>query len=89
MRIPERDVRRFPDMSTSYDAPDGQGILVWTSTRPRVSLAHAVLMASETVWHTHGGDGYRQLHALPTSELKALRSCCLSGLEDSVFAGRA
>ncbi|MFC8193797.1 hypothetical protein ACFUTV_00150 [Streptomyces sp. NPDC057298] len=69
-------IRRFPDMSTSFDAPDGKGTLVWTSTRPRTSLAHAVLMAAEQVRRTHGEDGYLQkwqLHAFPTTELETLR----------------
>lgn len=69
-------IRRFPDMSTSFDAPDGKGTLVWTSTRPRTSLAHAVLMAAEKVRRTHGEDGYLQkwqLHAFPTTELETLR----------------
>lgn len=69
-------IRRFPDMSTSFDAPDGKGTLVWTSTRPRTSLAHAVLMAAEKVWRTHGETGYLQkwgLHAFPTAELETLR----------------
>ncbi|MCX4506710.1 hypothetical protein OG473_38870 [Streptomyces anulatus] len=69
-------IRHFPDMSTSFDAPDGKGTLVWTSTRPRTSLAHAVLMAAEKVRRTHGEDGYLQkwvLHAFPTTELETLR----------------
>ncbi|MBV1941001.1 hypothetical protein KUF83_31215 [Streptomyces sp. BV286] len=69
-------IRRFPDMSTSFDAPDGKGTFVWTSTRPRTSLAHAVLMAAEKVRRTHGEDGYLQkwqLHAFPTTELETLR----------------
>ncbi|MER5478755.1 hypothetical protein ABT026_17570 [Streptomyces sp. NPDC002734] len=69
-------IRRFPDMSTSFGAPDGMGTLMWTSTRPRTHLAHAVLMAAEKVRRTHGEDGYlrkwRQ-HAFPTTELEALQ----------------
>lgn len=74
-------IRRFPDMLTSHDVPDGQGTLVWTSTRPRALLAHAVLMAAEKVWHTHGEEGYLrkwQLHPFPTRELEALRSLHLA-----------
>ncbi|MFK3733902.1 hypothetical protein ACI2LJ_26965 [Streptomyces sp. NPDC088090] len=69
-------VRHFPDMLTSFDAPDGEGTLVWTSTRPRTCLAHAVLMAAEKVRRTHGEDGYLQkwqLYAFPTTELETLR----------------
>ncbi|WP_239697370.1 hypothetical protein [Streptomyces sp. OspMP-M43] len=69
-------IRRFPDMMTSFDVPDGKGTLEWTSTRPRTCLAHAVLMAAEKVRRTHGEDGYLRkwvLHPFPTTELKTLR----------------
>ncbi|MFF4341768.1 hypothetical protein ACFY00_17760 [Kitasatospora sp. NPDC001540] len=69
-------IRRFPDISASFDAPDGKGALVWTSTRPRTLLAHAVLMAVEKVLRIHGEDGYLRkwrLHAFPATELETLR----------------
>ncbi|MFE5720504.1 hypothetical protein [Streptomyces erythrochromogenes] len=71
-------IRRFPDMSTSFEAPDGKGTLVWTSMRPRTSLAHAVLMAAEKLQRTHGEDGYLQKwgrHAFPTTELEPFVTC--------------
>lgn len=52
-------IHRFPDMSTSYDAPDHEGTLSWTSTQPRSALGHAVVVAAQSVLQLHGEDGYR------------------------------
>lgn len=69
-------IRHFPDIATSFGAPDEKGTLVWTSRRPRAVLAHAVLMAASRVLRIHGEDGYLQAwpgHAFPAAELETLR----------------
>ncbi|MET9398800.1 hypothetical protein [Kitasatospora sp. NPDC002965] len=69
-------IRRFPDMSTSFDAPDGKGTLVWTSTRPRTSMAHAVLMAAEKVRRVGPG----LLAVKEGEEVERVRQSAPSGL---------
>ncbi|MEV7676220.1 hypothetical protein [Streptomyces sp. NPDC088752] len=69
-------IRHFPDMMSSFDAPDEKGALMCTSTRLRAFLTHAVLMAAVETLRIHGEDGYLQkwqMHPFPTLELEALR----------------
>ncbi|MGW1267191.1 hypothetical protein [Streptomyces sp. NPDC002491] len=66
----------FPDMSTSWDAPDGEGTLCWNSVQPRAALGHAVVEAAEGVLHLHGETGYRKKwmqHDFPSAVLDDLR----------------
>ncbi|MET3983801.1 hypothetical protein ABIC27_001661 [Streptomyces sp. PvR034] len=70
------EVRQFPDMTTSWDAPDDAGTLVWSATRPLGELAHAVLEAAEEVLRTHGEAGYLSewgAHPFPLAALRELR----------------
>ncbi|RLU81579.1 hypothetical protein CTZ27_32345 [Streptomyces griseocarneus] len=69
-------IHHFPDMLTSYNAPDEKGTLTWSSTQPRRVLGHAVLSAAQSVLRLHGEKGYRKKwmeHPFPTAELEALR----------------
>lgn len=69
-------IYRFPDMASSWDAPDSDGTLVWSSAQPRSTLGHAVMEAAETVLRLHGEDGYRKkwvLYPFPVSALQDLR----------------
>lgn len=52
-------IHHFPDINASFDVPDRQGALVWSSTQPRNVLAHAVAEAAGDVLRTHGEEGYR------------------------------
>lgn len=66
----------FPDMDKSFDAPDQDGTLVWTSTQPRTRLAHAVLEAAASVLHHDGEAGYLKKwvrHPFPVAALQDLR----------------
>ncbi|MFI2207025.1 hypothetical protein ACH47Z_41295 [Streptomyces sp. NPDC020192] len=69
-------IYRFPDMSTSFDASDQDGTLVWGSTQPRTVLGHAVLEAAQSVLRLHGEDGYLAKwfrHPFPVAALQDLR----------------
>ncbi|WP_344020770.1 hypothetical protein [Streptomyces luteireticuli] len=69
-------IYRFPDMFTSFDAPDHEGTLSWESTQPRSLLAHEVLDAAESVLRVHGEDGYRAKwgrYSFPVAALRDLR----------------
>ncbi|WP_369383130.1 hypothetical protein [Streptomyces sp. cg36] len=68
-------VRHFPDMSASFDAPDREAALVWSSTQPRRLLAHVVAEAAGAVLRTHGEEGYRARwvqHPFPSAALHDL-----------------
>ncbi|MFE2381634.1 hypothetical protein ACR9VJ_35965 [Streptomyces sp. H49] len=69
-------VYRFPDVSTSYDAPDEDGTLVWGSRQPRTVLGHAVMEAAQSVLRLHGEDGYLAKwvrYPFPVAALQDLR----------------
>jgi hypothetical protein len=68
-------IYRFPDMNTSWDAPDEQGTLAWSSTQPRRALGHVVIDAAQAVLQLHGEDGYREKwvqHPFPVAALQDL-----------------
>ncbi|MEU6981354.1 hypothetical protein [Streptomyces sp. NPDC046371] len=69
-------IYEFPDMTTSWDAPDEHGALVWRSTQSRRELGHAVVEAAQAVLRLHGEGGYRAKwveHPFPVAALKDLR----------------
>lgn len=69
-------IYRFPDMDASYDAPDHEGRLAWSSTQPRSLLSHVVLEAAQSVLRLHGEDGYLAKwvqHPFPVAALQDLR----------------
>ncbi|MGW2239745.1 hypothetical protein [Streptomyces sp. NPDC001759] len=69
-------IYRFPDMSASFDAPDREGKLVWSSAQPRDLLSHVVVEAAQAVLQIHGEDGYRTKwvqHSFPIAALQHLR----------------
>lgn len=66
----------FPDMSASFDAPDGAGMLVWSSRQGRGVLSHAVMEAAQSVLRIHGEEGYRakwMQYPFPVAALQDLR----------------
>ncbi|WP_351236845.1 hypothetical protein [Streptomyces sp. NPDC002133] len=66
----------FPDMSRSWDAPDDEGTLSWSSTQPRHVFGHAVMEAAQAVLSLHGEAGYREKwvqHPFPVTALQDLR----------------
>ncbi|MGC5398635.1 hypothetical protein ACPXCP_23220 [Streptomyces sp. DT20] len=66
----------FPDMSASFDAPDGAGTLVWSSRQGLGVLSHAVMEAAQSVLRIHGEEGYRAKwlqHPFPVAALQDLR----------------
>jgi hypothetical protein len=66
----------FADMFTSFELPDDEGELSWSSTQPRSVVGHAVLEAAQTVLRQHGEEGYRKKwmqHPFPVSALQDLR----------------
>ncbi|MEU8625718.1 hypothetical protein [Streptomyces sp. NPDC048669] len=68
-------IYEFPDV-TSYDRPESEGRLAWTSTQPRALLSHAVVEAAQEVLRIHGEDGYRAKwvqHPFPVAALRDLR----------------
>ncbi|MFJ5048638.1 hypothetical protein ACIQWZ_31700 [Streptomyces sp. NPDC098077] len=70
------EIRNFPDMSASFDAPDEEGSLCWSSTQPRSSLGHAVLEAAQLLLRRHGEDGYHTKwirYPFPVAALQDLR----------------
>ncbi|MEU3421989.1 hypothetical protein [Streptomyces murinus] len=72
----EITIYRFPDMTTSWNAPDGEGTRRWNSTQPRAELGHVVVEAAETVLRLHGEAGYRKKwseHDFPSAALDDLR----------------
>ncbi|MFF3401364.1 hypothetical protein ACFYW6_22960 [Streptomyces sp. NPDC002659] len=69
-------IYRFPDMDTSWDSPDEEGTLSWSSTQPRRALGHVVMDAAQAVLRLHGEDGYREKwvqHPFPVAALQDLR----------------
>ncbi|WP_326626142.1 MULTISPECIES: hypothetical protein [unclassified Streptomyces] len=69
-------VYRFPDLNSSWDAPDEEGTLVWSSTQPRPVFTHAVMEAAQAVLELHGEVGYREKwiqHSFPVAALQDLR----------------
>ncbi|WP_329615159.1 hypothetical protein OG244_20345 [Streptomyces brevispora] len=69
-------IRRFPDMSASFDAPDEEGSLSWSSTQSRSALGHAVVEAAQVLLRRHGEDGYKAKWArypFPAAALQDLR----------------
>jgi hypothetical protein len=69
-------IHRFPDMSTSFDAPDREGTPSWTSTQTRSLLGHVVMEAAQSVLRLHGEDGYLTKwveHPFPVAALQDLR----------------
>ncbi|MEU9586373.1 hypothetical protein [Streptomyces werraensis] len=72
----EITIYRFPDMSTSWDAPDDVGAHCWHSAQPRSALGHAIVEAAEAVLRTHGEAGYGEKwvqHSFPSAALEDLR----------------
>ncbi|WP_371096194.1 hypothetical protein [Streptomyces sanglieri] len=66
----------FPDMHGSWDAPDEDGKLSWSSAQPRSVLGHAVLEAAQAVLSLHGEAGYLEKwvqHPFPVAALQDLR----------------
>ncbi|WP_326662157.1 hypothetical protein [Streptomyces sp. NBC_00385] len=69
-------IYRFPDLNQSWDAPDAEGALSWTSTQPRRVFAHAVTEAAAGVLGLHGEVAYREKwvqHPFPVAALHDLR----------------
>ncbi|MCF1592696.1 hypothetical protein [Streptomyces muensis] len=69
-------IHRFPDVDVSYDLPDEEGALVWSSRQPRSLLGHVVLEAAQSVLRLHGEDGYLAKwvqHPFPVAALQDLR----------------
>ncbi|MFE7457526.1 hypothetical protein [Streptomyces sp. NPDC057554] len=69
-------IRRFPDMSTCFDAPDEEGALSWSSTQPRGALGHAVVEAAQVVLRQYGEEGYLAKwvrYPFPVAALQELR----------------
>ncbi|MFF3415356.1 hypothetical protein ACFYW9_11730 [Streptomyces sp. NPDC002698] len=72
----EIDIYRFPDMYKSFDLPDADGTLLWSSKQSRTAFSHVVTEAAQDVLRLHGEDGYRKKwveHPFPFSELRELR----------------
>ncbi|WKK26983.1 hypothetical protein QZH56_16145 [Streptomyces olivoreticuli] len=66
----------FPDMFTSFDAPDQEGTLSWGSTQPRSLLGHVVVEAAQSVLRLHSEDGYLAKwgrYPFPVAALQDLR----------------
>ncbi|RSS53236.1 hypothetical protein [Streptomyces sp. WAC01280] len=66
----------FPDVSTSWDAPDGEGTLSWSSSQPRRVFSHAVMEAAQAVLSLHGEAGYLEKwhrYPFPVAALQDLR----------------
>jgi len=75
---PEVDVAiyQFPDMAASFETPDREGRLAWSSRQPRSLLSHVVLEAAQSVLRLHGEDGYLAKwvqHPFPVAALQDLR----------------
>ncbi|MEV5544584.1 hypothetical protein AB0L35_00380 [Streptomyces sp. NPDC052309] len=69
-------IYQFPDMFTSWNAPDDEGTRCWRSTQPRSTLGHVVTEAAEAVLRTHGEAGYLEKwgqHSFPGAALDNLR----------------
>lgn len=69
-------IHHFADMSMSFDLPDRDGRLAWSSTQPRTVLGHVVLDAAQSVLRLHGEDGYLAKwgrHPFPVAALQDLR----------------
>ncbi|MFF3453498.1 hypothetical protein ACFYXH_04035 [Streptomyces sp. NPDC002730] len=69
-------VYRFPDLHSSWDAPDEEGTLCWSSIQPRHVFGHAVMEAAQAVLEIHGEVGYRKKwvqHPFPVAALQDLR----------------
>jgi hypothetical protein len=78
----EIGVYAFPDMSASFDLPDDDGELLWSSLQARSAFGHVVMEAVQGVLRLHGEDGYRKewmLHPFPVHELGELRRLHLTG----------
>ncbi|MEU6934693.1 hypothetical protein AB0A05_36905 [Streptomyces sp. NPDC046374] len=75
-------IYEFPDSVTSWNAPDEQGALVWSSTQTRRELGHAVVEAAQAVLRLHGEGGYQAKwveHPFPVAALKELRRLHVNG----------
>ncbi|WP_310720374.1 hypothetical protein [Streptomyces lydicus] len=69
-------IYRFPDMFKSFDLPDDDGHLLWSSEQSRTAFAHVVVEAAQDVLRLHGEGGYRKKwmqHPFPVAELRELR----------------
>ncbi|WP_326677890.1 hypothetical protein [Streptomyces sp. NBC_01237] len=69
-------IYRFPDMSASFDAPDEEGALCWSSTQPRSALGHAALEAAQVLLRRHGEKEYQAKwvrYPFPAAALQDLR----------------
>ncbi|CAM5675061.1 hypothetical protein [Streptomyces aurantiogriseus] len=69
-------IHAFPDMDTSFSAPDHEGTLAWSSTPPRSLLGHVVMEAAQSVLRQHGEDGYLAKwgrYPFPVAALQDLR----------------
>jgi hypothetical protein len=72
----EIGIYRFPDIYKSFDLPDADGTLVWSSAQSRITFSHVVMEAAQGVLRLHGEDGYRKKwvqHPFPFAELRELR----------------
>ncbi|MGA5291975.1 hypothetical protein [Streptomyces pseudogriseolus] len=78
----EIGIYRFPDMFKSFDLPDDDGELLWSSVQSRSVFGHVVVEAAQDVLRLHGEDGYRKKwvqHPFPINELGELRRLHLEG----------
>ncbi|MFD6027826.1 hypothetical protein [Streptomyces griseoluteus] len=72
----EIGIHAFPDMSASFELPDDDGELLWSSLQSRSAFGHVVMEVAQGVLRLHGEDGYRKkwmLHPFPVDELGELR----------------
>jgi hypothetical protein len=72
----EMGIYRFPDMFKSFDLPDDDGELLWSSVQSRSAVGHVVMEAAQGVLELHGEDGYLKKwvqHPFPVAELRELR----------------
>jgi hypothetical protein len=51
-------IHKFPDVAVSPGLPDSDGTVMWQSTHPRPTFAHAVLHAAHAVLKEHDEGGY-------------------------------
>ncbi|WP_393058182.1 hypothetical protein [Streptomyces sp. LN549] len=87
-------IYRFSDLDKSWDAPDAEGALSWSSTQPRRVFGHVVMEAAAAVLGLHGEVGYREKwvqHPFPVAALQDLRRLHLRDdecLHEECQAGR-
>jgi hypothetical protein len=72
----EMGIYLFPDMFKSFNLPDDEGELLWSSVQSRSTIGHVVMEAAQDVLQLHGEDGYLKKwvqHPFPVAELRELR----------------